>query len=161
MVILSYPPNPPLITLWKEVSYVRRGEVPAPDPAPRKSAGGGGLARGGGAGGGGDACATSITTPGSPRLPRKANYAAAASTLAAVSSVVTYNNQLNGGPSAVDCNDDDDDGGNGNGDSDGNGYGEGDGDGEGNGGGTRCNNNDNNHNIQQSTKWGAVGGRLR
>ena len=94
-------------------------------------------------------------------MPRKANYAAAASTLAAVSSVVTYNNQLNGGPSAVDCNDDDDDGGNGNGDSDGNGYGEGDGDGEGNGGGTRCNNNDNNHNIQQSTKWGAVGGRLR
>jgi hypothetical protein len=92
-------------------------------------------------------------------LPRKANYAAAASTLAAVSSVVTYNNQLNGGPSAVDCNDDDDDGGNG--DSDGNGYGEGDGDGEGNGGGTRCNNNDNNHNIQQSTKWGAVGGRLQ
>ena len=64
--------------------YVRRGEVPA--PAPRKSAGGGG------AGGGGDACATSITTPGSPRLPRKASSAAAASTLAAVSGVVAHNN---------------------------------------------------------------------
>ena len=58
-------------------------------------------------------------------------------TLAALSSVVTYNNQLNGWPSAVDCNDDYNDGGNG--DSDGNGNGEGDGDDEGNGGGTRCN----------------------
>jgi hypothetical protein len=58
-------------------------------------------------------------------------------TLAALSSVVTYNNQLNGWPSAVDCNDDDNDGGNG--DSDGNDNGKGDGDSEGNGGGTRCN----------------------
>jgi hypothetical protein len=57
-----------------------------------------------------------------------------------------YNNQLNGGPLAVDCDDDDDD----DGDSDGNSNGdcEGDGDGEGNGGSTRCNdnNNDNNNN---------------
>ena len=37
------------------------------------------------------------------------------STLAAMSSVVAYNNQLNGRPSAVDCNDDDNDGGNGDG----------------------------------------------
>ncbi len=55
-----------------------------------------------------------------------------------------YNNQLNGGPLAVDCDDDDDD----NGDSDGNGNsdGKGDGDGEGNGGSTRCNDNNKQNN---------------
>ncbi len=61
-----------------------------------------------------------------------------------------YNNQLNGGPLAVDCDDDDNGNGNGNGnsngDGDGNSNGEGDGDGEGNGGSTCCNNNDNNNN---------------
>jgi hypothetical protein len=55
-----------------------------------------------------------------------------------------YNNQLNGVPSAVDCNDDDDDDGNSNGN--GNGDGKGDGDGEGNGGSTRCNDNDDDNN---------------
>jgi hypothetical protein len=52
-----------------------------------------------------------------------------------------YNNQLNGGPLAVDCNDDNND--DGNSDGNGNSDGKGDGDGEGNGGSTRC--NDNNH----------------
>ena len=66
--------------------------------------------------------------------PRKANSTAAASTLAAVSSVVAYNNQLNGGSLAVDCNDDNNDGGNSN--SNGNGNSKGDGDGKSNGGGT-------------------------
>ncbi len=57
-----------------------------------------------------------------------------------------YNSQLNGGPSAVDCDDDDDNDGNSNGN--GSGDGKGDGDGEGDGGSTRCNdnNNDNNNN---------------
>jgi hypothetical protein len=55
-----------------------------------------------------------------------------------------YNNQLNGGPSAVDCNDDN----NSDGDSNGNGNddGKGDGDGEGDGGSTRCNDNGNDNN---------------
>ena len=154
LVILSYPPKsyPQLISSLCGKWSVRRGEAPA--PAPRKSASGGG-AGGGGAGGGGGACATSITTPGSPRFPRKANSAAAASTLAAVSSVVAYNNKLNGGPLAVNC---DNDGNNGNSNSNGNGKG----DGNSNGGVTRCNNNNNNsHNIQQSTKWGDVGSQLQ
>ncbi len=55
---------------------------------------------------------------------------------------IRYNNQLNGGPLAVDCDDDDND----NSDSNGNDDGKGDRDGEGNGGSTRCNNNDNNNN---------------
>ncbi len=54
-----------------------------------------------------------------------------------------YNNQLNGGPLVVDCNDDNDDNGNSDGNGNGNGDGEGDGDGEGNGGSTRCNDNNN------------------
>jgi hypothetical protein len=58
--------------------------------------------------------------------------------------MMRYNNQLNGGLLAVDCNDDDDDDGNSNGN--GNGYGEGDGDSEGNGGSTCCNDNDDNNN---------------
>jgi hypothetical protein len=59
-----------------------------------------------------------------------------------------YNNQLNGGPSAVDCNDDNDNNGNSDGDSNGNsnGNGKGDGDGEGDGGSTRCNDNDDDNN---------------
>jgi hypothetical protein len=55
-----------------------------------------------------------------------------------------YNNQLNGGPSAVDCNDDNN--GNSNGNGNGNGNGKGDGDGDGNGGSTCCNDNDDNNN---------------
>jgi hypothetical protein len=54
--------------------------------------------------------------------------------------MMRYNNQLNGGPSAVDCNDDDDKDGNSNG------CGKGDGDGKGNGGSTHCNNNNDNKN---------------
>jgi hypothetical protein len=62
--------------------------------------------------------------------------------------LATYNNQLNGGPLAVDCDDDD----NNNSDSNsvgtgtGNGNGEGDRDGKGDGGGTRCSNNDDDNN---------------
>ncbi len=56
-----------------------------------------------------------------------------------------YNNQLNGGPLAVDCDDDSNDDGNSNGN--GNSDGKGDGDGEGNSGSTHCNNkNDDNSN---------------
>ncbi len=55
-----------------------------------------------------------------------------------------YNNQLNGGPMAVDCDDDDDN----DGDCDGNGNGnsKGVGDGEGDGGSTRCSDNDDDNN---------------
>ena len=89
-----YPrPLPPTIMRVCRKRSVPRGKAPA--PAAKKSAGGGG------AGGGGGACATSIASPGTRRLPRKANSAAAVSTLAAVSSVVAYKNQLNGG--AVGC----------------------------------------------------------
>ena len=60
----------------------------------------------------------------------------------------TYNNQLNGGPLAVDCDDDDNNNSDSNSVGTGNGNGEGERDGKGNGGGTRCSNNDdanNNH----------------
>jgi hypothetical protein len=55
-----------------------------------------------------------------------------------------YNNQLNGGPLAIDCDDDNDDDGDSNGN--GNGNGEGDRDGEGDGGSTCCNDKDDNNN---------------
>ncbi len=59
-------------------------------------------------------------------------------------SMTRYNNQLNRGLLAVDCDDDD----NNNGDSNGNGNGDGEGDrdGEGNGGSNCCNDNDDNNN---------------
>ncbi len=55
-----------------------------------------------------------------------------------------YNNQLNGGPLAVECDDDNNNDGDSNGK--GNGDGEGDGDSEGNSGSTRCKDNYNNSN---------------
>ena len=76
-----------------------------------------------------------------------------------VTATTTYNNQLNGGPPAVDCYDDDNDDNPSDSNRDGNG--KGDGDGKGNGGDTHCNNNYSNHNIQKSTKWGSAGGRLQ
>ncbi len=58
-----------------------------------------------------------------------------------------YNNQLNGGPLAVDCDDDDDNDDDGDSNGNGNSNGKGDGDGEGDNGSTCCNdNNDDNNN---------------
>jgi hypothetical protein len=55
-----------------------------------------------------------------------------------------YNNQLNGGPLAADCDDDDDNNNDSNGN--GNGNGKGDGDGKGDSGSTRCNDNGDSNN---------------
>ena len=79
--IISLPLQPTIMQQVCEKRAVLHCKAPA--PAAKKSAGGGG------AGGGGGACATSIATPGSCKFLRKSNSAAVASTLAAVSGVVT------------------------------------------------------------------------